>query len=167
LARKDIIAGLLLLALAGGYLLMTRRIPESSLSDAVGAAGLPNALCAALAVLAALLVAKGLIAARKSAPSASAPSAPTPPAPDAADGEEEATIARALGFVLIGIGYMIVAPIVGYAPGVALLVVAIALYERERLSAKLLAVAAGGGVGFWLVFVKLLGTEQPTAAFWG
>ncbi len=58
---------------------------------------------------------------------------------------------------------MIVAPAVGYAIGLALLIVAVALYERERLSLRLVGVAAAGGVGFWLIFVKLLGTEQPVS----
>jgi putative tricarboxylic transport membrane protein len=157
LPHKDTIAGLLLLALAGAYAVATRRIPDSSLSDAVGAAGLPNVLAAALAILAAMLAGKGLLAARRVAA----------PAVAADDGDERSTVARALGFVLIGIGYMVVAPWTGYAVGIAVLVVAVALYERARLSPLLLAVAAGGGLGFWLIFVRLLGTEQPVSRLLG
>ncbi len=62
--HKDTIAGLLLLALAGAYFLATRAIPDSSLSDAVGATGLPYVLAAALAILAAMLTVKGLLASR-------------------------------------------------------------------------------------------------------
>ncbi len=151
--NKDTIAGLLLLALAGAYVLATRTIPDSSLSDAVGATGLPYVLAIALVILAAMLTVKGLLAARAAAALV--------PAGDEA--EERSTPLRALGFVAIGIGYMIVAPAVGYAVGLALLIVAIALYERERLSLRLLGVAAAGGIGFWLIFVKLLGTEQPVS----
>jgi len=62
---------------------------------------------------------------------------------------------------------MIVAPLTGYAIGIALAVIAIALYERERLSLRLAAVAAGGGIAFWLIFVRLLGTEQPISRLLG
>ncbi len=150
--NKDTIAGLLLLGLAGAYFLATRSIPDSSLSDAVGATGLPYVLAGALAILATMLTAKGLIAARAAAATV----------PDE-DCDERSTPLRALGFVAIGIGYMIVAPITGYAIGLALLIVAVALYERERLSLRLVAVATGAGIGFWLIFVRLLGTEQPVS----
>ncbi len=151
--NKDTIAGLLLLALAGAYFLATRTIPDSSLSDAVGATGLPYVLAAALVILAAMLTVKGLLAARAMAT----------PLPAEEEAEERAKPLRALGFVGIGIGYMIVAPAVGYAIGLALLIVAVALYERERLSLRLVGVAAVGGISFWLIFVKLLGTEQPVS----
>ncbi len=151
--NKDTIAGLLLLALAGAFFLATRTIPDSSLSDAVGATGLPYVLAAALAILAAMLTVKGLLTARAAAA----------PAPAGDEVDEHASPLRALGFVGIGIGYMIVAPAVGYAIGLALLIVAVALYERERLSLRLVGVAAVGGIGFWLIFVKLLGTEQPVS----
>ncbi len=157
LLHRDTIAGLLLLTLAGGYAAATRRIPDSSLSDAVGAAGLPNLLAMALAILSATLVGKGLLAARQM----------TVREPAADDGDERSTVSRALGFVLIGIGYMVVAPWTGYAIGIAALVVAVVLYERERPSPLLLAVAAGGGLGFWLIFVRLLGTEQPVSRLLG
>jgi putative tricarboxylic transport membrane protein len=152
-ANKDTIAGVLLLALAGAYWLATRRIPESSLSDDVGPTGLPSVLAVALAILAAILTAKGLAAARAAAA-------------EADEDDERAPLARALGFALIGAGYMAVASFTGYALGVALLIVAVALYERERLSLRLAAVAAAGGIGFWLIFVKLLGTIQPVSRFW-
>lgn len=155
--HKDTIAGLLLLALAVAYGVGAQRIPDSSLSDAVGASGLPNLLAVALGILAVVLVGKGVLASRRMAEVV---------VPDA-DDEPPAGLLRALGFVLIGIGYMIVAPLTGYAFGIALLVIAVALYERARLSPLLLAVAAGGGLGFWLIFVKLLGTEQPISRFLG
>jgi putative tricarboxylic transport membrane protein len=158
LLHRDTIAGLLLMALATAYAIATRSIPDSSLSDAVGATGLPNVLAAALAILAAILVAKGVMAARL----------PPAGAPALEDGEEPpAGILRALGFVVIGVGYMIVAPLTGYAVGIAALVIAVALYERQRASWLLFAVAAGGGIGFWLIFVRLLGTEQPVSRLLG
>ncbi len=153
-AAKDGIAGCLLLALAAGYWWLTRAIPESSLSDEVGAGGLPKLLGAALAGVAGLLIGKSLIALRRVAP---------PPVDDE-EAQEKAPLLRALGFAAIGVGYMFLAPLVGFPVGIAALVIAVALYEREDLSLKLVAVAAGGGFGFWLVFVRFLGTEQPTSS---
>jgi putative tricarboxylic transport membrane protein len=149
---KDSIAGLLLLLLAAGYWWLTLAIPSSSLSDEVGADGLPKLLTLALAVVACLLIGKGLIAMRSTVPVKTE------------EEVEAAPLPRALGFVAIGIGYMVIAPLAGFSLGIAALIIAVAVYERERLSAKLLAVAAGAGLGFWLVFVRFLGTEQPFSA---
>jgi putative tricarboxylic transport membrane protein len=152
---RDSIAGLLLLALAGGYYWLTRDIPSSSLSDEVGADGLPKVLAAALAVVAALIAGKGLLA--KGRPVAG-------PLANDDEADEHAQLPRALGFVAIGIGYMAIAPMVGFAIGIAMLIIAVAVYEREALSLGLVAIAAAGGLGYWLVFVRFLGTEQPAAA---
>jgi putative tricarboxylic transport membrane protein len=152
---KDSIAGLLLLLLAGGYYALTRDIPSSSLSDEVGADGLPKLLAALLAVVAVLLAGKGLLAGRGTATVA--------PGNDEG-GEERAPLPRAIGFLLLGGGYMLIAPWVGFAAGVAVLILAVALYERELPSWRLVAIAAAGGLGYWLVFVRFLGTEQPVSA---
>src|SRR5262245_60607146 len=103
--NKDTIAGLLLLALAGVYYRATLGIADSSLSDAVGADGLPKLLALLLVVVAAALAVKGALAGR-------APAEATAPARPADDDEDaHATLPRALGFVAIGVGYMIVAPL--------------------------------------------------------
>jgi putative tricarboxylic transport membrane protein len=156
--HKDAIAGALLLALAGGYHVATQRIPVSSLSDAVGPDGLPKLLAAALALVAAALIVKGLWLGL---------GAHTVRADDEEEDEPPAALPRALGFLAIGVGYMVVAPWTGYAIGVALLIAAVALYERAAPSVTMLAVAAGGGIAFWLIFVKLLGVEQPVARLLG
>jgi putative tricarboxylic transport membrane protein len=152
-AAKDSIAGCLLLALAAGYWWLTRAIPESSLSDEVGAGGLPKLLAVTLAVVACLLIGKSVITLRRAAPTLI----------DHDEAVEQAPLLRALGFATIGVGYMFLAPLVGFPVGIAALVIAVAVYERESLSVKLVAVAAGGGLGFWLIFVRFLGTEQPTS----
>jgi putative tricarboxylic transport membrane protein len=152
IVSKDTITGALLLALSAGYYWLTRDIPSSSLSDEVGADGLPKVLALVLAIVATLLAGKGLVAARKPV---------TVSAVANEDEDEHAALPRALGFIVLGIGYMVVAPLVGFVIGIALLIVAVAIYEREPLTPKLLAVAAAGGLGYWLVFVRFLGTEQP------
>ncbi|MGL4635380.1 MAG: tripartite tricarboxylate transporter TctB family protein [Beijerinckiaceae bacterium] len=151
---KDSIAGFLLLAIAVGYYWLTRDIPSSSLSDEVGADGLPKVLAGGLAIVALLITGKGLLAARK--PAAKITGDDSKP--------EHAPLPRALGFILIGIAYMVLAPLVGFAVGIAALITAIAVYEREALSLKLVMVALGGGVGFWLIFVRFLGSDQPASS---
>ena len=73
---------------------------------------------------------------------------------------------RALGFLAIGVGYILAAPLLGYAPAVALLIGVVALYEGMAPSWRIMAVACAGGVLFWLLFVALLGVEQPASRFW-
>ena len=46
-----------------------------------------------------------------------------------------------------------------------LLIGAIAIYEGRKPSLGLVVVAACAGVGFWVAFVLLLGTEQPHGRF--
>jgi hypothetical protein len=58
-----------------------------------------------------------------------------------------------------------VAPLVGFGAGLALLIAAVAVYEGMRLSWRLAVVAAAGALGFWLLFVRLLGVEQPASMF--
>ncbi len=151
--RRDAAAGGVLLALAGLYYWQTRQIQQSSLSDDVGPEGLPTVLAAALALVAVAIGIRGLLAAWKAGRIRRQEAA----------GEEEAvaSLPRALGLVAIGVGYMLVAPIVGYAAGIALLVVAVALYEGLRPDWRLAAVAVGAGLFFWVSFVLLLGTDQP------
>lgn len=149
--NRDFASGLVLLALAGTYHLATREIPRSSLSDEVGPDGLPNLLTALLALLGALIAIRGLITRSRAVRT----------------NEQQAAPLRALGFLAIGAGYVLVAPLVGYAIAVALLIAAVALYEGMAPSWRVPAVAVGGGVLFWLIFVALLRVDQPTSLFWG
>src|SRR5688572_32874905 len=101
--NKDIVSGLILLGLAGAYYWAMRQIPDSSLSDEVGAQGLPSILAILLAGLAVLIVVRGLAMSRK------------PQLAIAANGDEEtAPPRRALGFLAIAAAYVVVAPLVGF-----------------------------------------------------
>lgn len=155
--HSDAIGGLLLFALSVAYHLMTLRIASSSLSDKVGPDGLPRLLALGLGVVGLALVGKGLWSLRGSAAEA----------PRDENAEPEATLPRALGFLSIGVGYMVVAPIVGFGPAIALVILAVALFERARPSLGMVAIAASGGLGFWLIFVKFLNVSQPLARWIG
>lgn len=157
-AAKDAAAGVLLLVLAGLYYSQSLSIAQSTLSDEVGPEGLPILLAGFLALLAVIILARGAVGLR----AGSGPS----PMRDGAEEESEpspAGLGRAFGFLAIGIGYILITPIIGYVLGIAALIGAVALYERAAPTFRLAAVAVVGGLFFWFVFVKLLGTDQPAS----
>jgi len=152
--NKDVLSGVILLAFAGAYYWATLHVPDSSLSDEVGAQGLPSILAILLAGLAVLIILRGVTTARQPQLAVDA---------DTDDEEATATPRRALGLLAIAAGYVIVAPFVGFAPALALLIAAVAVYEGMRPSWRMAAVAVSGAIAFWLVFVQLLGVEQPAS----
>ena len=151
--NKDSLSGLVLLALAGAYYGAGRSIADSTLSDEVGATGLPHMLAIALAGLGLILVVQSLLAARTAKPAE---------AGEESEDTETATLPRAVGFLLFGAAYVLLVPYIGYLLGVALLIGAVALYERAPRRWTLPAAAIGGAVLYWAIFVKLLGVNQPT-----
>jgi putative tricarboxylic transport membrane protein len=149
--NKDLISGVGLLAVAGTYYAWSTQIADSTLSDEVGAGGLPQVLSIILAILGIALVARTLLAARS-----------RPAAAVVAEEEDyNARLPRAVGFLLFGAAYIFVLPFVGYILATALMIGAISLYEGAPRSWVVLAAALGGGVFYWAIFVKLLGVRQP------
>lgn len=151
--RKDLISGLVLLAVAGIYYSWSGAIADSTLSDEVGAAGLPHALAVVLAILGTLLIGRTLLA-RK----------PRTVTVDDSTDESDAGLPRAVGFLLFGAAYVIVLPFAGYVIGTALLIGGVALYEGAVRNWIVPAAAIGGGVFYWAIFVKLLGVHQPVGS---
>ncbi len=147
--KKDLIGGFVLLAIAGVYHLAIGSIAESTLSDEVGATGLPRMLALILAFLAVALIGRALLARRAAVVA------------DASDDKETASPARAVGLLLFGAGYIVLLPIVGYVVGVMLLIAGVALYEGAAWTWKVPVIAAGGAALYWAIFVKLLGVPQP------
>ncbi|WP_312793730.1 tripartite tricarboxylate transporter TctB family protein [Tianweitania sp.] len=155
--NKELVSGLLLLALAAGYFWTAEAIPNSMLDDAFGPRGLPVVLAGLLAFLALILTARAVFNLRT-------PAADLAANDEEDDGRTEAPIGRAVGLLAIGAGYILILPFLGYAISIAVLIAAIALYEGARLGWRLFAAAAFGGVLFWLLFNKLLGVAQPAGA---
>lgn len=151
--NKDIISGFALLAFDAVYFRATQTIQVSMLDDAFGARGLPHILAVLLAILASIIVIRGFVALRRIQPAAGIP---------VEDAEHEAPLARALGLLLIGAGYIVVLPIVGYPIGLALLIGTIAFYEGAARNWRIPAAAIFGGLLFWLLFNVLLGVGQPS-----
>lgn len=154
--NKDLLSGAALLAVAGTYYTWSTQIADSTLSDEIGADGLPKVLSVILAILAVCLIGRALLAARLRPATAAAGKA------DEEEEDDNAAMPRALGFLAFGAAYVLLLPFVGYIIATALLIGAIAIYEgAPRRSWIVPAAAIGGGLFYWAIFVKLLGVNQP------
>ncbi len=126
-------------------------IGTSYMSDPIGPAGLPKLLAIVLGVLSLLLIAQALLRLwkrREKTPSE----------------KSEKPWRRhllATGMLGIGLGYVLIAEFVGYLVGIALVLLAVALYMGAARSWRAPAIALGGAATFWLLFVGLLGIGQP------
>jgi putative tricarboxylic transport membrane protein len=150
---KDTGIALGLIVLAGLYWLGADQIRVSRLEGIVGAQAVPKGLAVSLAILSVLLIAQDLLRTRRTAVVT----------PGGEEGEVSGTHAhlRAAGMLLIGIGYLAVVGTIGYLPAVALLVLATAFYLGQSLSARLVLLAVGLAVLYYLIFVRLLGIPLP------
>lgn len=148
--RKDLFASVVLLAIAAAYYATSTTILESTLDEegVPGPRSLPTVLAALLAVIAITLGARAL---------ASSPAR----IKSNEEKEDEAPWPRALGILGIGVLYIPVVSLVGYPIALFLLLVTVAVYERKAPDWRLLAVAAGGALFFWLLFAFILGVRQP------
>ncbi|AYD03653.1 tripartite tricarboxylate transporter TctB family protein [Neorhizobium sp. NCHU2750] len=161
--NKDLFSGPALLAVAGIYYTWSTQIADSTLSDEIGAAGLPQVLAALLAILSLCLIIRSLLSAK----ARTAQLAATGVAEDDEEEDFNAPLPRAVGFLLFGAIYICLLPFVGYVVSTALLIGAIALYEGAPRTWVVIAAAVGGGVLYWAIFVKLLGVNQPAGSLLG
>ena len=141
-----------LIALAGLYWLGADQIRVSRLEGIVGAQAVPKGLAVSLAILSVLLIAQDLLRTRRAAAGTRG---------DEADASGSHAHLRAAGMLLIGIGYLAVVGTIGYLPAVVLLVLATAIYLGQSLSARLVLIAVGLAVLYYLIFVRLLGIPLP------
>ena len=148
--NRDLVSGVALVCIAAGYYAASRSILASSLEDDFGPHGLPNILAIALACIGLLLAARGAWAATRN-------HAATTPFRGSPDNRP----LRALGLLAIGFSYILLVDTLGYFLAIVLLLAGVASYEGARLTWRLGAVALGGGVFLWLLFVRLLGVAQP------
>ncbi len=155
--RGNLITGIVLLVFAVVFWLGADAIPKSRLGGTVGADGLPKMLAITLGVLSTGLIAQTLLMMKAAGPAVRAES-------------EHKTNnwglhLRALGMILIGAGYLLVVPYLGYLVSIGLLLLTVALYNGKRPSLGLVLFAALGSVVFYLLFVRLLDVPLP-AGFW-
>lgn len=144
--KKDLAGSAILLMIAALYYAASTQIPSSSLEDQVGARALPSVIAALLAVIAFIIGIRALVAS---------------PLPVTGEKDAEAPWPRAFGMLMIGAMYIPAASLLGYWPALLLLLIAVPLYERMKLSWRVPAVALGGATFFWILFNYILGVQQP------
>ena len=149
---RDAVVGICLLAVAVLYWLGADAIPTSPLSGGVGADGLPKALAYALGVLSFILIGRSLLLAQAARAARLEPD-------EAA--EQRRQHLRAGGMFLIGVGYVVLLPYLGYLLSIVLLVAAVSWYSGRAPSPTMAAVAVVTGVGFYFLFVRFLDIAQP------
>ncbi len=164
LLHKDAIAGMALVILAIVYWIGAGNIPKSLLEGGVGAGALPKLLGVLLLVLSVILVLQTILAARRRKDAGA-----EAPAEDVdSDGPQPSKARRhlkALGFLLISIGYVVLVEFVGYAPAIAYLLGALVWFSGGASRRPIAPFAVIGAVFFWLLFVEALGIRQPKG-FW-
>jgi len=157
-AQRELVLGCVTLFIAVGYYLMAIQIQQSDIADVVGAQGLPKTYAALLAMLSIILIARS--AARRRFPAA----------PDAAPVTAKAHVVRGVtwrvfGMLINGVIYILVVPWLGYILSIAALIAATVYYQGGGLNRRVAAVAVGGALLLWLLFVRLLHISHP-AGIW-
>jgi putative tricarboxylic transport membrane protein len=142
LSAPDLWIGLGIAALAAAYYVAALAIPDSMLSDEVGAGGLPKLLAAALA-------ASGVLLAIRS--QAGAPIR-----------LKFNTEPRAIGLVVGMTAYIALLPLAGYPLVLAALVAGVALLAGAKPTIWLGVISVAAGIGFWLVFARLFHISVPS-----
>lgn len=138
------------------YWLEANKIHISPLDGPVGASGLPKSLAYVLAGLAMVLIIKGISAARNQAPHNVAENS------DALSfGERVRPHLRAIGMLAIGVGYLILLPLLGYTVAIGALLLAVSLYNGAGFTLRTMLVAVLGAVFCQLLFVHFLGIPLP------
>ena len=156
-SRREIILGCGTLAIAAGYYLLAIRIPGSDISDVIGAQGLPKTYAALLALLSIVLIGRALLARRTVA-------RPEPPA--IAVGAAPRHVGwRTFGMLLNGALYVALVTRLGYILSIAGLIASTIYFQGGALNRRSAAVALGGALVLWLLFVRLLHIPHP-AGIW-
>lgn len=139
--RRDLACAALGLALAGAYWAAASALPESLLSDAVGADGVPRGLAVLLGVFSALI---GLRAFFKKS-----------------DSQSSQPHGRALGIAALGFAYVAAAAFIGYLVSITLLAGSAALYYGAPRRFGVALFALGTAALLWASFAGLLGIPMP------
>ena len=158
-SRREIILGCGTLAIAAGYYLLAIRIPQSDISDLIGAQGLPKTYAALLAILSITLIGRAMLARRTAAVASKAPTISIRPSTPRSVGW------RTFGMLMNGALYVALVTRLGYIVSIAGLIASTIYFQGGELNRRSLAVAAGGALLLWLLFVRLLHIPHP-AGIW-
>lgn len=152
--KQEIAGGAALLALATAYLVGASGIPQSTLSDEVGARGMPYLIGVLLVIVSVAIIARAALA-------------PATAGADSNDEDYSSSFVRAIGVFACALVYIGVAWLAGYIVATAVTLLAVMLYEGAKLDVRLVAIAVLGALCFWLFFVYFLGVEQPVGKIFG
>jgi hypothetical protein len=150
--NRDLVFGSATLALAAIYYALTDTIPQSDLADPIGPQGLPKTYAVVVAVLSIVLIARSI---RR-------PANPEPANPRT---REPANLGRVIGMLLIGVGYIVVLPWLGYLLSVAALIAATTYFQGGSINRRSILVAISGALCLWVLFIWLLRIQYP-AGLW-
>lgn len=162
---KDLTCGVIMLLLAGVYIVAANNLPRSALSDAVGASGFPLLIGWSLLILSLLLIGQALLSSRQEAVKATDTGDDI--VIDAVWENPRRTLTGAAVLVTIAAGFLLALPILGYLLSMALLIGITASYISRAAGRQQLAVAVGGAVGLYVLFVLVLGISMPAGLFEG
>lgn len=151
--RRELLFGSTMLVFSAVYYWMADRIPPSQLADAVGPQGLPKIYALALAALSLI----SMVTAARRRPLQTSDVRPPSPTP-----RSRSRISGVAGMLLIGVAYVLVVPWLGYPLSIAGVILATAYYQGGAVTRYVGLVAVCGGVFFWLLFVVLMGIQQPS-----
>ena len=154
--NRDLVFGLATLAIALGYYALTSTIPSSQLADPIGPQGLPRMYSFVLAALSILLIVRSLRTHPNREPRTIEPRTTEP---------SNYRSLRVAGMLLLGIGYIVVLPYLGYLISVAMLITLTTYLQGGPLNGRTVVVALSGAALFWVLFIWLLRIQYP-AGLW-
>ena len=162
-AVRDIFVGIFMLLLSVLYWFEASKIRISPLDGPVGASGLPKSLAYALGALSIIMIARSVVTIvirrRSSSTSATAEGKPL--------AARMLPHLRAIGMLLIGVGYLLTVSRFGYIPAIAGLLLIVALFNGAPFSLKTALFAIIGSLICYLLFVRFLGIPLPDGIYLG
>ncbi|MCC7425602.1 MAG: tripartite tricarboxylate transporter TctB family protein [Alphaproteobacteria bacterium] len=150
--RRDLVSGIVMLGVAGLYWIEAGKLEISFLDDEVTVRGFPNLLAYALGLFAIALIVQSVIVLVRHRP---------PAGESLADPETRRRHGMAIGLLAFAVGYVLLAPIIGYVLAATLLIAAAVWWQGARLHWTIIPAALAGAIVLWAVFVRLLGIQLP------
>jgi len=155
---RDFVSGLSAVLIAAIYLVFAYQLRTSALDDSVGPGGLPRTYGWMLLALGLMISASAIFKQTRSGA--------------VLDLRLEwkgqgRRIVWAAGLLAIGVCYIAGVSTLGYPLAIALLLVAVALYQGAKPGLHIAAIGIGGAAFLWAVFVLVLGVSMPMGLFAG
>ena len=145
---RTLIGGIATTVISLVYLYFALQIRVSALADSTGAGGVPKVFGMLGIALGLILCLQALLLQTAKERAADRPEGSYP-------------IFRAAGLLLVGIGYLLIVPYLGYIPSIALLIISVAAYQGVGATPRLLIIGVAGAIALWATFAGLLGIPMP------